>query len=704
MDPNNAEEPLLPIADPRSAGNVAATGKKVKGAWIWIPPMAIFAAFVIYETLNFSSSGRSSRDFQNQMITLEVQADDSGRPIPSTLFGIFFEEINHAGAGGLWAELINNRGFEAGGQNTPSNIDPWYQKGDSNNVILSTERTSLFKRNPIALRISTLCGSASNPCPAGGVGVINPGYWGIDVRAGKFYTVTFWLRSDTSVNLTVKFISEDEQRTLAQQALTVDKVKSNSWAKYSFRLAATDTDHHGKLAFTTAVQGSIWLDQVSAFPEETYKGHGFRTELAKMLEDLKPAFIRFPGGCYVEGERLENAWRWRDTVGPWQERPGHMGDVWNYWSDDGLGYFEFLQLAEDLAAAPVWVFNNGISHQYSVNPQLIQPWVKDVLDGIEFARGPNTSQWGAVRASMGHPDPFPLKHIAIGNEDCWKPWYRENYMAFYNAIKAAYPDIKLISNCDATNGPLNHPADYYDFHVYTSASNLYAMAHEFDQKSRADGPKVFVSEYAVTGGDAGTGSLLAAVAEGAFMIGLEINSDVVEMASYAPLFVHTNDRRWMPDAIVLDSWQQYGTPSYWVQQLFKYSSGATLLPFSILSSWASNPVVSVLRRHDKDLNADFLVVKAVNFGNVVVPLQITFSGLAANDILYTNSTIATLTSAGTMDENSFAQPKKIAPQISPVAAPKTNSNLQVVLPAHSIVALDLRLAHTTKGVDSPSLI
>ncbi|KAL3679004.1 hypothetical protein R1sor_021960 [Riccia sorocarpa] len=696
MEPKNAEEPFLPTADPRRAEKVAAV-KKVKAVCKWIPLLAIFAVFVVYQTFSPSHSGLPG-DSQNQTITLEVQATNFGRSIPSTLFGIFFEEINHAGAGGLWAELISNRGFEAGGRSTPSIIDPWYPKGDDHDVMLSTEETSLFRRNPIALRISVLCGTASNPCPADGVGVVNPGYWGIDVRAGKFYTVTFWLRSDTSVDLAVKFISEDEQRTLAQQTLKVEKVNSSSWEKYSFRLEANDTDHQGKFALTTAVKGSIWLDQVSAFPEETYKGHGYRTGLAQMLEDLKPAFIRFPGGCYVEGERLENAWRWRDTVGPWYERPGHLGDKWNYWSDDGLGYFEYLQLAEDLDTAPIWVFNNGISHQYSVTPRLIQPWVDDVLDGIEFARGPKTSKWGRVRAAMGHPEPFPLNHIAIGNEDCYRPWYRENYMAFYNAIRAAYPEIKLISNCDATNGPLDHPADYYDFHIYTNAYNLYSMAHQFDQKSRADGPKVFVSEYAVTGADSGTGSLLAAVAEGAFMIGLEINSDVVEMASYAPLFVHAKDRRWNPDCIVFDNWQQYGTPSYWVQQLFKDSNGARLLPFSLSSTWGSNPIVSVLRRHDKDLDADFVLIKAVNFGNDVVPVRITFNGLPADGILYTNSTIATLTSTHAMDENSFAQPKKITPQISPMEKP--NSDLQVVLPPYSIVALDLRLADTPKGLDS----
>jgi alpha-N-arabinofuranosidase len=411
-----------------------------------------------------------------------------------------------------------------------------------------------------------------------------------------------------------------------------------------------------------------------------------------MIAGLKPGFLRFPGGCYVEGVRLINAFRWRDSIGPYDNRPGHFGDVWNYWTDDGFGYYEGLQLAEDLGAAPIWVFNNGISHQESVATEVIGPWVEDVLDGLEFARGPTNSTWGAVRARMGHPDPFPLHHVAIGNEDCWKPYYRGNYMEFYKAIKLMYPDVQIISNCDGSGGPLNHPADLYDYHIYTNAYNLFSMRHAFDQTSR-NGPKAFVSEYAVTGTDSGTGSLLAALAEGAFLIGIELNSDVVHMASYAPLFVNANDRRWNPDAVVFNSWQQYGTPSYWVQHFFRKSNGAHLVPSVVQAASSTNLanlITSAVRTHNSSSGLDSLVVKAVNFGVGALTLDLSILGISSNNVVVDESYITIMTSIALMDENSFMNPKKVTPQVSRLT--KAGPNMELFLPPFSIVALELGLA------------
>ncbi|KAJ6316893.1 hypothetical protein OIU78_020057, partial [Salix suchowensis] len=231
---------------------------------------------------------------------------------------------------------------------------------------------------------------------------------------------------------------------------------------------------------------------------------------------------------------------------------------------------------------------------------------------------------------MGHPEPFDLKYVAVGNEDCGKKNYRGNYLKFYNAIRSAYPDIKIISNCDGSSRPLDHPADYYDFHIYTSASNLFSMTHQFDRTSRT-GPKAFVSEYAVTGKDAGTGSLLAALAEAGFLIGLEKNSDIVEMASYAPLFVNVNDRRWNPDAIVFNSSKHYGTPSYWVQKLFRESSGANLLD-SKLQTNSSTLVASAITWQNSD-GKTYLKIKIVNFGNSKVNLKVSIDGLGLSSQL-----------------------------------------------------------------------
>ncbi|KAJ0977953.1 hypothetical protein J5N97_013427 [Dioscorea zingiberensis] len=629
----------------------------------------------------------------NQTGNLLIDASpQSGRKIPDKLFGIFFEEINHAGAGGLWAELVSNRGFEAGGQNTPSNIDPWSVIGSETYITVQTDRTSCFSRNKIALRMEVLCDDGeSNTCPAGGVGIYNPGFWGMHIEQGKAYKLSLHIRSMESVNISVSLKSADGSQSLATANIAAAALDLSNWTKLELQLEAKGTNSNSILQLTTSKKGVIWFDQISLMPLDTYKGHGFRKELFSMLAGLKPRFIRFPGGCFVEGEWLRNAFRWRESIGPWEERPGHFGDVWMYWTDDGLGYFEFLQLAEDLGASPVWVVNNGVSHTDQVDTSSILPFVQDTLDSIEFARGEPDSKWGSVRAAMGHHEPFELKYIAIGNEDCGKKNYRGNYLKFYHAIKAAYPDIQLISNCDGSVTKLDHPADIYDFHIYTSANDMFSRVHQFDHTTRSsNGPKAFVSEYAVTGKDAGTGSLLAALAEAGFLIGLEMNSDVVEMASYAPLFVNVNDRRWNPDAIVFNSWQQYGTPSYWMQHFFKESSGAILHP-SVLQTNSSSVIASAITWSGTEDSSSYLKIKIVNFGSDTVDLKITVSGLpnAVNPI---GSTKTVLTSDGLMDENSFTEPQKVVPLQSILQ--NAGRDMAVTLGPHSFTSLDLALPQT----------
>ncbi|GLT77817.1 hypothetical protein SLA2020_493740 [Shorea laevis] len=610
----------------------------------------------------------------------------SSRPIPDTLFGIFFEEINHAGAGGLWAELVSNRGFEAGGPNVPSNINPWAIIGNETSLIVSTDRSSCFDRNKVALRMEVLCDSQdTNICPSEGVGIYNPGFWGMNIEQGKSYKVVFYVRSTDAINIDVSLTGSDGLQLLASANIVASASDVSDWTGMEVLLEANETNHNSRLQLTTTQKGVIWFDQVSAMPMDTYKGHGFRNELFQKLADIKPRFIRFPGGCFVEGEWLRNAFRWKETIGPWEERPGHFGDVWMYWTDDGFGHFEFLQLAEDLNALPVWVFNNGISHQDQVDTASVLPFVQEALDGIEFARGDPSSRWGSVRAEMGHPEPFNLKYVAVGNEDCGKRNYRGNYLKFYDAIKRTYPDIQIISNCDGSSRLLDHPADFYDFHVYTSASNLFSMAHQFDRTSR-NGPKAFVSEYAVTGKDAGTGSLYAALAEAAFLIGLEKNSDIVQMASYAPLFVHANDRRWNPDAIVFNSSHAYGTPSYWVQRFFAESSGATLLNSTLKTNSSKSLIASAITWQSED-SETYLRIKVVNLGNSSVNLNINVNGLDTNSKLI-GSTKTVLSSTNLMDENSFMQPEKVAPSQTDLLIGALQK-MDVVVQPFSLTSFDL---------------
>lgn len=638
----------------------------------------------------------------NQTVQLHVNAS-TGRLIPETLFGIFFEEINHAGAGGLWAELVSNRGFEAGGPNTPSNIDPWSIIGEESSLVVSTDRSSCFERNKIALKMDVLCDSqGDNICPSGGVGVYNPGFWGMNIEEGKTYKVVLYVRSSGSLNVSVSLTGSSGTPTLAAANIIASASEASNWTKKEILLQAKESNTNSRLQLTTTNKGVIWFDQVSAMPNDTYKGHGFRTELFEMLEAIKPQFLRFPGGCFVEGEWLRNAFRWKETVGPWEERPGHFGDVWMYWTDDGMGHLEFLQLAEDLKTRPIWVFNNGISHNDQVDSSVVSPFIQEALDGIEFARGDPNSTWGSLRAKMGHPEPFDLRYVAIGNEDCGKKNYLGNYLKFHEAIRSAYPDIKMISNCDGSSKPLDHPADFYDFHVYTSANNLFSMAHKFDKTSRT-GPKAFVSEYAVTGDDAGKGSLLAGLAEAGFLIGLEKNSDIVEMASYAPLFVNSNDRRWNPDAIVYDSSHLYGTPSYWVQQFFAESSGATLLDTTIPANYSSSLLASAITWTNSDDDKSYIKIKIVNFGSSPVNLTISISGLDQNSIQKSGSSKTVLTSANLKDENSFSEPNKVVPTQSLLE--NAGKEMDVVILPYSFTSFDLLKESTSirmKGDDYSS--
>ncbi|XP_073140710.1 alpha-L-arabinofuranosidase 1-like [Henckelia pumila] len=609
----------------------------------------------------------------------------SAKKIPGTLFGVFFEEINHAGAGGLWAELVSNRGFEAGGRTSPSNIHPWSVIGEESSIQVSTHPESLFPRNIMALRMVVLCDiMGTNICPSGGVGLYNPGFWGMNIEEGKTYKLVFYIRSIGPINLSASLTSMNGSQTLA--TANIISLAIPRWRRMEFALKSSGTDSNSKLQLTTQSRGVMWFDQVSLMPTDTYKGLGFRNDLFKMVKDLRPGFLRFPGGCFVEGDWLRNAFRWKETIGAWEERPGHFGDFWQYWTDDGLGHFEFLLLAENLGALPVWVFNNGISHRDEVNTSSISPFVQEILDGIEFARGDPRSRWGFVRARLGHPEPFDLRYVAVGNEDCGKEYYIGNYLKFHSAIKSVYPDIKIISNCDASSKPLDHPADLYDYHIYSTAKDMFSKAHKFDQVNR-NGPKAFVSEYAVRGTDAGSGSLQAAIAEAGFLIGLERNCDAVEMASYAPLFVNVNDKTWMPDAIVFDSSRTYGTPSYWMQQLFKDTNGATLVSSTLLANDSSSLITSAILWKDLKSSQSYLRIKVVNFGSNNVTLQISINGLEPNSLKLSGSTKTELKSSNLMDENSFREPKKVVPVGKPLE--NAGNNMNAFLYPFSFTSFDL---------------
>jgi alpha-L-arabinofuranosidase len=514
--------------------------------------------------------------------TLTIHADRPGPTISPVLYGIFFEEINHAGDGGLYAELIRNRSFEAG--NSP---EPWslmvegQAKGD---IALALDAPACgLNRRSLRLSIATYGQGAW-----GRVGVSNPGYFGIAVRKDAVYQLSLYAKAGDGFSGPVSASLED---AAGKQVYAQGRTEplTGEWKAYHLSLTARATDPKARFVIAASRGGTIWLDMVSLFPTKTWRGrsNGLRPDLAQMLAALKPSFVRFPGGCWVEGERLQFAQRWKTTIGdPLGRRT--QWNLWKYHSTNGLGFHEYLQLCEDLGAEPLFVINCGMSHKENVPLKEMSAWVQDALDAIEYSNGPVTSRWGALRAKAGHPEPFHLRYLEIGNEN-GGPAYHERYALFYDAIKAKYPDMHLIA--DVWQGtPKSRPCEILDEHYYSNPQFFQENADRYDGYDRK-GPKIYVGEYAVTE-KPGRNNLAGALGEAAFMTGMERNSDVVVMASYAPLFANVKDRRWDPDLINFDGWRVYGTPSYYVQQMFSNHRGDVVLPATIAEALAAKQGLS----------------------------------------------------------------------------------------------------------------
>jgi alpha-L-arabinofuranosidase len=509
-----------------------------------------------------------------QQARIAVAADRPGVKISPTLYGIFFEEINLAGDGGLYAELVRNRSLE-----DSDKPDHWtlVTTGQAQGELTVDTSRPMSPGNRRALRLAVRGGPGS-------AGAANAGYFGISLRKGALYDLSLAARSGDGFAgpLEIRLESADGSRQYARQ--TVDRLSAD-WQTFRLALTATDSDPQARLVIAAARPGTVWLDMVSLFPHATWhdRPNGLRPDLAEMLAGLKPAFVRFPGGCWVEGDRLEFASRWKRTIGPLAER-WTQWNLWDYHSTNGLGYHEYLQMCEDLKAEPLFVINVGMSHKENVPMAQMREWVQDALDAIEYANGPVESRWGAVRAKAGHAKPFGLKYIEIGNEN-GGPAYQERYALFYDAIRARYPKMQLIADCRTTE----RPADIVDEHYYSSPEFFIANATRYDRYER-QGPKIYVGEYAVTQ-MAGAGNLRAAVGEAAFMTGMERNGDIVVMSSYAPLFANVNYKRWNPDLINFDGSRVFGTPSYYVQQMFSANRGDVVLPAAVtLARPAPRPV------------------------------------------------------------------------------------------------------------------
>ncbi len=509
-------------------------------------------------------------------VNITVDVNNRGVAISPTHYGIFFEDINHAADGGLYAELIRNRSLDENAQEPQA----WSAVGGSELKLISDNLLNDVQKKALEVEVKQ----------AGG-GVQNEGFWGINAVKGDTYSLSLWAKAldGKPGKLTARLVSKDGT-DLGSVELT-GKVKGK-WQKMEAKLVATGSDEQAHFELTAENPCRLALDVVSLFPP-TYKNrpNGMRPQLAEMLAAMKPKFMRFPGGCYVEGQEApENAFRWERTIGPIEERPGHYDANWRYWTTDGMGFHEFLQLSEDLGAKPLYVVNVGIWHGGFTPVDSIDSWIQECMDALEYANGPVTSKYGAMRAANGHPEPFNIEYLEIGNENAnfnfnnnsdQSERYHERYQKFYEAVKAKYPNMQCIGNVEAwgTDTPSwrsNLPTQLLDEHYYRNPKWFLDAYNKYDSYDR-QGPKIYVGEYAVTSQFGKVGNMNAAIGEAVYMIGMENNSDVVVMNSYAPIFVNENAFNWPTDMIHFNSGKAFGTPSYWVQQLFPNHIGTVLL-------------------------------------------------------------------------------------------------------------------------------
>ncbi|MBR6128853.1 MAG: arabinosidase [Bacteroidaceae bacterium] len=527
-------------------------------------------------------------------VNIKVDVAQRGIEISPTLYGIFYEDINYASDGGLYAELIRNRSFEydaiaRDSRNRPSDATskldgdhvPAFWRADGANLSLVQDGL-LNEKQGHALKVETTKANG---------GISNEGYWGINAVAGTQYKLSFWIDPSTPLKGNIVASLKSKDGKLLGQSLISQKLKKG-WQKVEAAIVAEASDPQAVFHLQFEQPSSVLLDVVSLFPP-TYKGraNGCRIDLAEKLEALHPAFMRFPGGCYVEGNyKPENAYHLERTVGPIERRPGHMNANWGYPTTDGLGFHEFLQLSEDLGAKPLYVVNIGIWHGGCTPLNELQPWIDECLGALEYANGPVTSHYGKMRAENGHPEPFNIAYIEIGNENYnyhmddnsdQSDHYPERFRMFYDAIKAKFPEVQCIGNVESwgTDYPKwrnTNPVDILDEHYYRSPAWFAGQYNRFDNYDRK-GPIIYPGEYAVTQGYGTTGNLNAAMGEAVFMIGMENNADIVRMSSYAPIFVNENGIQWRPDMIRFNSSQSFGTPSYWVQQLFPTHIGNRLV-------------------------------------------------------------------------------------------------------------------------------
>ena len=610
-----------------------------------------------------------SANSQTPAAILTIQADQPVSAVSPTLYGLMTEEINYSYDGGLYAEMVRNRAFHSDWSGVPY----WYlfENGNSAASINLDKTTGPSEALSTSLRLDVQQADAKNLA-----GALNVGYWGFALRPGTTYNGSFYAKAAASDlgPVTISIIGDDTGKPIL--STTVSNIAAE-WKQYSFTLktGAIQPSSANHLVLSVAHPGTLWLNLVSLFPP-TYHNriNGNRIDLMEKLAAMHPTFLRFPGGNYLEGDRIADRFQWKKTIGPLVDRPTHPSP-WMYHSSDGMGLLEFLEWCEDLKMNPVLAVYAGYSLRGEHVPaDQLEPYLQDALDEIEYVTGAPDTKWGAERVKDGHPAPFKLTYVEIGNED-WldkSGSYEERYPPFYKAIKAKYPDLQLI----ATAPVKNEKMDVLDEHFYVHATQNFHDATHYDKTDR-NGPKIFVGEWATREGFP-TPDFGAALGDAAWMTGMERNSDVIIMAAYAPLLVRVDPggMQWETDLIGYNALKSYGSPAYYAQVLFAQYLGDHTLK-STLEGAGPKLFYSITGNAAKKR----LFLKLVNASSTPQPVEINLSGAK----LAGTAKLVSLTAQDTQATNTIDDPDRIVPVESTLSV---SSRLRHTLPGYSIQVIE----------------
>ena len=638
--------------------------------------------------LALAMSGGCAWHFSAQSVNeLVIQANKLGAEIPSTLYGHFFEDINFGADGGLYAELVKNRSFEF-----PQHLMGWDVFGK-----VTVMDDGPFDRCPHYVRLQD---------PGHGekrTGLENSGYFGIGLKKDATYRFTVWARGDNQkikVELIDKHSMSPTQELVSQELL----LDSKEWKKYELILTSPVTIDKAHLRIFLKSEGMVDLEHVSLFPTDTWAGreNGLRKDLVQALVDTKPGIFRFPGGCIVEGTDLETRYQWKNSVGPVENRPvnenrWHYTFEYRYFPDYfqsyGMGFYELFQLAEDMGAEPLPILSCGLACQFQNHDESahvpvneLDPYIQDALDLIEFANGDVTTEWGKLRAEMGHPAPFNMKYIGIGNEQ-WGPEYPARLIPFVEAIRKAYPDIKIVGsagpNSEGEQFEYLWPemkkikVDLVDEHFYRPETWFLNSGNRYDNYDRK-GPKVFAGEYACHGSGKQYNHFEASLLEAAFLTGVERNADVVGMATFAPLLAHVEGWQWRPDLIWFDNLRSVRSCSWYVQSLYGNNKGTRVVPLTMnKKAVAGNEGQNGLFASavwDEPTNS--FIVKVVNTSDSKQALKMDFQGLKKN-VSLADGKVTTFHSDDMDAENSLDEPFSIVPKEGSIEADGTTVNTEI---------------------------